>query len=68
MTVPIERSWAIENARQFLLELLDPKKTPRVPMEIRKHAARCLKHFPGQYDMDQARKYAPNVFGSPDEN
>jgi len=52
MTLPIERTNAILNTEQFLLELLDPKKTPRIPKEIRRRAGRLLKHYPTHYDME----------------
>ena len=42
---------------------MDPKKTPRVPSAVRKEAYRCLKHYPGDYYMDEAAKEAPKVFG-----
>jgi hypothetical protein len=45
MTLPNERTNAILNTRRFLLDLLDPKKTPRVPKDVRKKAYRLLKHF-----------------------
>jgi hypothetical protein len=67
MTIPIERSWAVDNAREFLRSLLDPKKTPRVPAEIRRNARSVLKHFPNEVDMTRARTVAPLVFGSPNE-
>ena len=41
MTMPNERRWAVNTTRQFLLDLLNPKKTPRVPSAIRKEASRC---------------------------
>jgi hypothetical protein len=63
MTMPCERTWAIRNTNQFLIDLLDPKKTPRVPSAIRKEAYRCLRHYPGQYHMEQAQQLAPQVFG-----
>lgn len=63
MTMPNERRWAIANARQFLVNLMDPKKTPRVPKEIRKEAYRCLKHYPSDYYMEEAAKQAPKIFG-----
>jgi len=61
--MPIERTWAIKNTKQFLVDLMDPKKTPRVPMDVRREARRCLKHYPGDYYMEQAQKFAPEVFG-----
>ena len=63
MTMPIERKWAIDNTKKFLLDLMDPKKTPRVPMDIRREARRCLKHYPDEYHMEQAQQHAPEVFG-----
>ena len=63
MTMPNERRWAVNTTRQFLLDLLNPKKTPRVPSAIRKEASRCLRHYPGQYYMEQAAEQAPNIFG-----
>ena len=63
MTMPNERRWAVNNTRQFLVDLMDPKKTPRVPKEIRKEAYRCLKHYPGEYYMEEAQKMAPAIFG-----
>ena len=61
--MPIERTWAINNTKQFLVDLMDPKKTPRVPKAIRTEAYRCLRHYPGQYHMEQAQQLAPQVFG-----
>jgi hypothetical protein len=51
MTLPIERTNAVLNTEAFLIDLLNPKKTPRVPKEIRKRAARCLRHYPSRYNM-----------------
>ena len=61
--MPIERTWAIKNTKQFLVDLMDPKKTPRVPSSVRKEAYRCLRHYPGDYYMEQAQELAPEVFG-----
>ena len=63
MTIPVERSYSIENTRAFLRDLLDPKKTPRVPKWIRLEARWCLKHYPTELDMTRARKKCPEVFG-----
>lgn len=61
--MPNERRWAVNNTRKFLLDLMDPKKTPRVPMEVRRAARRNIKHYPGEYHMDKAAEMAPEVFG-----
>lgn len=63
MTMPFERRWAVNNTRLFLVDLMDPKKTPRVPKEIRKEAYRCLRHYPGEYYMEMAKQQAPEIFG-----
>lgn len=52
MTVPVERTNAVIYTEQFLLELLDPKKSPRVPRAIRERAHSLLRHYPGKYYMD----------------
>lgn len=51
MTIPVERTNAVINTEQFLLQLLDPKKTPRVPRYIREQAHRLLRHYPTKFDM-----------------
>ena len=63
MTMPNERRNAVNRTRIFLLDLMDPKKTPRVPKNIRQEAYRCLKHYPGEYYMLLASEQAPTVFG-----
>lgn len=63
MTMPDERTWAVNNTRQFLIDLLDPKKTPRVPSAVRKEAYRCLRHYPGEYYMEQSQEGLPDVWG-----
>ncbi len=62
MTLPNERFRAVNNAREFLRSLLDPKKTPRVPEAIRKQAYYVLKHYPGDLEMRHVAMKAPNVF------
>jgi len=62
MTLPDERFRSIKWAQDFLRELLDPKKTPRVPKGIRNRARSVLKHFPSQYEMERVAKKSPDVF------
>ena len=61
MTLPYERRWAINNTRQFLSDLLCQDDS--VPEEVKKEALRCLRHYPGEYHMEEARKAAPELFG-----
>jgi hypothetical protein len=56
MTIPVERTNAVVNTEQFLLELIDPKKTPRVPRYIRDQAHHLLRHYPTKHDMDIVAK------------
>jgi hypothetical protein len=55
MTLPHEEYMSLSNTKQFLLELLDPKKTPRVPKRIRLKARSCLKHYP--FDLELKKKW-----------
>lgn len=67
MTLPDERYRAVRYARQFLRDLLDPKKTPKVPRSVRERAHRVLRHFPGEFDMERAAEKSPNIFEVVDE-
>ena len=51
MTLPIERTNAVLNVERFLMDLSNPRKTPRVPSEVRKQARSLLKHYPRKFDM-----------------
>lgn len=53
MTLPDERLRALFLAREFLVALLTPSETPKVPRDIRRWASRVLKHYPGEYDIDR---------------
>ena len=63
MTLPIERKHAVKNVERFLLDLSNPRITPRVPREIRDRARSLLKHYPMDYDMERAAESAPEIFG-----
>ena len=63
MTLPIERKHAVKNVERFLLDLSNPRITPRIPKEIRDRARSLLKHYPLDYDMERAAELAPDVFG-----
>ena len=63
MTTPNERFYAVKRTRALLVELMHPKKTPRVTKEIRLKAYYAIKHFAGDYHMEEAQKLAPWVFG-----
>lgn len=72
MTVPVERTNAVINTQKFLLELLDPKKTPRVPRSVRSKALHLLRHYPSEFDMNmiadredgmEVRAFSMKIFG-----
>ena len=81
MTMPDERFRAVRYAREFLYELLDSKKTPKVPKAIRQRALRVLRHYPMEADMTRAaeghldifwtgkqfREHFPNITGVNDD-
>ena len=56
MTLPHEEAYSIARTRQFLLDLLNPKATPRVPRAIRQRARILVKHFPVLPTVDQAER------------
>ena len=62
MTLPDERYRSVNYTREFLLKLLNPKETPRVPKDIRQWARRLLKHYPTPFEMDVTAKKAPDLF------
>lgn len=59
MTLPDERYRAVVQTQKFLLEILS---TPRVPKAIKDNARYCLRHYPSEWDMDQAAEASPHVF------
>jgi hypothetical protein len=54
MTLPFERTSAVNKTRKFLIDLMDPKATPRVPKDIRRHAHSLLRHYPSEVEMNFA--------------
>lgn len=63
MTIASERTRAVLSTEQFLMDLLDPKKTPRVPKDIRRRAGSLLRHYPSRYDMEVAVREGSSRFG-----
>lgn len=59
MTLPDERYRAVIQTQKFLTELLS---TPRVPKAIKEQARWCLRHYPNEWDMQQAAENTPHVF------
>ncbi len=63
MTIASERTRAVNYTYDFLCDLLNPAKTPRVPKEIRQRASRLLKHYPSRWDMEMAVQEVSSRFG-----
>ena len=63
MTIPSERTRAVLYTQDFLMDLLDPKKTPRVPKEIRRRASALLRHYPSDHDMEMVVAEGSSRFG-----
>ena len=61
MTLPDERYRSIMQAKRLLQELCDPKQTPRVAAGIRDRARGALRHYPGEYDLQQIEQHAPHI-------
>jgi hypothetical protein len=61
VTLPDERYRAIKWAEQFMQDLMDRSKTPRVPKEIRQRARSVLRHYPGSYHIDQLAEARPDI-------
>ena len=59
MTLPDERYRAVVYTRQFLLRLLT---TPRIPKAVKAEARSCLRHYPTDWDMQQAAESASDIF------
>jgi hypothetical protein len=51
------------NARQFLIDLLSPKATPKIPKIVRESARAALKHYPQVYELEDLRKACPEILG-----
>lgn len=64
MTMPDERRKAVERTRDFLLKIMKHTyENGENYHDLWYEARSCLKHFPSEYYMDEARELAPEVFG-----
>ena len=62
MTLPDERYRAVVQTRRFLLDLCNREHTPRVPKLVRETARAMLRHYPSDWEMQQAAAASPEVF------
>lgn len=63
MTMNYERRNAVNRTRQLLVDILY-KNYDNISEDLWQEARRCLKHYPGEYDMERAREEAPEIFGN----
>ena len=64
MTMPCERFRSVKRTREFLNavatgELKDVE-------DIRDEVYRCLRHFPGEYHMNEVAEKCPDIFEQPE--
>jgi hypothetical protein len=62
MTLPDERYRSLVQTKKFLIELLSPHTTPRVPKIIRQRASGLLRHWPDDYHLEQMTEQMPMHF------
>jgi hypothetical protein len=62
VTLPDERYRALRCGHQMLLDLLNPKVTPRVPKYIRQRALNVLRHYPDSYHFTKIVEKLPEDF------
>lgn len=62
MTLPDERYRAMRCGHQLLLDLLNPKITPKVPKYIRQRAGSILRHYPSSYHFTKIVETMPEEF------
>jgi hypothetical protein len=59
MTMPDERYRAVMQTIEFLTEICN---TPRVPKVIKQRAYSLLRHYPNEWDMQIVAREVPSVF------
>jgi hypothetical protein len=62
MTLPDERYRSLVQTKNFLLDLLNTQKTPRVPKIIRQRAHSLLRHWPDNYHLELMTEEMPKHF------
>ena len=62
VTLPDERYRALRCGHQMLLDLLNPKVTPKVPKYIRQRALSVLRHYPSSYHFEKIVENLPEEF------
>ena len=68
MSLPTEKYRSLVQAKDFFLDLCDPKKTPRVPKVIRERARWALRHYPWESDLETLAQKCPTILEIPCES
>ncbi|WP_082536640.1 MULTISPECIES: BPSL0761 family protein [unclassified Roseateles] len=63
MTTPDERTRALLQTREFLLQLVASDQIPSVSEEVRRQARHLLRHYPGPMELNWAHRALPMHFG-----
>ncbi len=62
MTLPDERYRAIKWAETFLTNIASSSGYPRIPKHVRQEARSILRHYPSEWEMQQAADASPHLF------
>ena len=70
MTIPYERTRAVQNAEKLLLELFDYYndeviKSLRGEDDLLRRIKGCLRHYPTKFDLTESCKKCPDIWGMP---
>lgn len=65
MTIPSERTRAVQYGRDFLIRLAG-RGIKRVPRAVREEALRILRHYPGVFDLAESARGQPYIWGAPE--
>jgi hypothetical protein len=57
MTLPSERTRAVIQMGQLAYSMLDPKKMPRIPLDVRMLFRHALKHYPFESSFDSPSNF-----------
>ncbi len=64
MTLSDERYRALIYARDFMVDLLNPKVTPKVPKYVRQRARSVLRHYVTKYEIEMLARKSPKILQS----
>ena len=60
MTLPDERYRAVMETKKFLESIITTRSG--LSKDMKETARRCLRHYPSEWDLEQAAEGAPHVF------